>query len=74
MGCSFEESVSTISLNSISPDLITYPKKEFIEDFICCICFNIPLDQKDVTNVSIYFVKLVSKLLPNVLIDAKIST
>ena len=46
MGCSGEESVSTISLNSISPDLITYPKKEFIEDFICCICFNIPLAPK----------------------------
>lgn len=46
MGCSGERSISTITLNSISPDLIIYPKKDFIEDFICCICFNIPLDPK----------------------------
>ena len=46
MGCSGERSISSITLNSISPDLIIYPKKDFIEDFICCICFNIPLDPK----------------------------
>ena len=46
MGCSGEKSISTISLNSISPDLIVYPKKDFIEDFICCICYNIPLEPK----------------------------
>ena len=32
--------------NTISPELMTYPKKEFIEDFICCICLNIPLNPK----------------------------
>ena len=46
MGCSGERSISTIKLNSISPDLIIYPQKDFIEDFICCICFNIPLAPK----------------------------
>jgi len=46
MGCSGERSISTITLNSISPDLIIYPKRDFIEDFICCICFYIPLSPK----------------------------
>ena len=53
MGCSGERSISTIKLNSISPDLIIYPQKDFIEDFICCICFNIPI-QKDVINLHIF--------------------